>query len=167
MDNYSLLLIIFVVVMVLGGFMVMKNKSFSPQPETSGKNREIIVPLRLQAYERICLYLERITPENLILRIAGQCNTAIELQQLALHEIREEFNHNLAQQIYISPATWEAVKNARDEVITLINQSAGAGEPTDKAIVLGKRIMETHAEANPSITAPVILSLKTEIQSLF
>lgn len=167
MDSYSILVIIIAVLVLLGGFIMMKNGRFSPAPETNHKNREIIVPLRLQAYERICLYLERITPENLILRIAGQCNTALELQQRALMEIREEFNHNLAQQIYISPATWEAVINARDEVITLINQSAATGTPDDSSLILGKRIMETHAQTDPSITAPVIYKLKREIQSLF
>jgi len=167
MDSYSILFLIFAAIVLLGGFFMMKNGRFAAPPATNDKNREIIVPLRLQAYERLCLYLERISPENLILRIAGQCDTALELQQRALSEIREEFNHNLAQQIYISPNTWEAVKMARDEVIALINQSAVAGKPDDSALTLGKRIMEAHAQADPSITAPVIYTLKKEIQSLF
>lgn len=167
MDSYSLLIIVFGVIILLGGFLMMKNGRFSQNPVNNDKNREIIVPLRLQAYERLCLYLERITPDNLILRIAGQCDSALELQQRALLEIREEFNHNLAQQIYISPATWEAVKNARDEVMALINQTASAVSPNDSALALGKKIMETHAQSEHSITAPVIYTLKKEIQSLF
>src|SRR4028119_1270098 len=76
------------------------------------KNTELTLPLRLQAYERMCLFLERISPHNLVVRLNEPAYNAIQFHQKLLLEIREEYNHNLSQQVYMSDQSWTYVKNA-------------------------------------------------------
>ena len=66
------------------------------------QNTQTILPIRLQAGERLCLLLERITPNNLIRRVNNPTFSAADLHRQLLTEVREEFNHNLAQQVYFS-----------------------------------------------------------------
>ena len=87
-------------------------------------SRKAAVPLRFQAYERIVLFLERISPPNLVLRVS-QANMSKEiLQAELLKTVREEYEHNLAQQIYISDKAWEVVNGAKEEVLSDINTAA-------------------------------------------
>ncbi len=99
-----------------------------PQQPTGNQvvveEQKIILPLRLQAYERIVLFLERITPNNLIMRLNRPEMNAVQFQSLLIKTIREEFEYNLSQQLYISTRAWELVKNAKEETITLINQAS-------------------------------------------
>ncbi len=135
--------------------------------ELKGKNKEIVLPLRLQAYERMCLYLERISPEQLIKRVQQGDQNVAELQYLLLNEVREEFNHNLSQQVYMSVDAWESVKTAKEELIMTINQSARTLEAEEKSIVLVKLIYEQAlSKANDSIDYSLRL-LKEEIQREF
>ncbi|MBU1821886.1 MAG: hypothetical protein KKG00_10305, partial [Bacteroidetes bacterium] len=104
MELYSLLTIAAVAAIVTFGMYItlttLADKIFEKQRwDIRSKNTEIILPLRLQAYERMCLFLERITPNQLLLRMSGSATNALEFQQILLREIREEFNHNLAQQV--------------------------------------------------------------------
>ncbi len=77
------------------------------------RNQQTITPLRLQAYERMALFLERITPESLLMRVNQPGLTSQQLQSQLLTIIRAEFEHNLSQQIYITAQAWEVVKNAK------------------------------------------------------
>ncbi len=130
-------------------------------------SQEKILPLRLQAYERMCLFLERISPDHLVMRHLDSAGQAVELQQLLLREIREEFNHNLAQQIYIGADTWLVIRNAVGEVQALINQSAAAVDPAAPAGELGKQIIENVIRQHTAPTDPAIRILKEEVQALF
>lgn len=84
----------------------------------------ISLPVRLQAYERIILLLERISPGSLISRLHKPGMTAPEFQRLLVHTIRDEFNHNLSQQLYVSVPAWEMVKSAKEEMISQVNTAA-------------------------------------------
>ncbi len=75
--------------------------------EIRTKNQKLITPIRLQAYERLTLFLERISPNSVILRVQKPNMTASQLQREMLNIIRTEFEHNLSQQIYISKQAWE------------------------------------------------------------
>mgnify|MGYP001489654823 FL=1 len=88
------------------------------------KNQEITLPLRLQAYERMTLFLERISPDSLLMRHNQSNITSRQLHSILLTSIRNEFEHNLSQQIYMSPKAWELVKNARSQIIKVINTAA-------------------------------------------
>ena len=76
------------------------------------ESKNVILPLRLQAYERVVLYLERITPSNLVIRLNNPALNVAQFQMLILSAIRNEYDHNLSQQLYISSFGWGTVKNA-------------------------------------------------------
>ncbi|HSZ26338.1 MAG TPA: hypothetical protein VK766_11480, partial [Cytophagaceae bacterium] len=104
------------------------------------KNNELVLPIRLQAYERMALFLERISPHNLILRVNDPAYNVIQLHQRMLMEIREEYNHNLSQQVYMSDQAWGLVKTSMEEVIAVINKSTINIPPDAKGIELAKMV---------------------------
>src|SRR5664279_4852548 len=85
--------------------------------EIATKNQKLLTPIRLQSYERVVLFLERINPESLIIRISRQGMTCRQLQNEMISSIRAEYEHNLSQQVYISSQSWELVKSARSNLI--------------------------------------------------
>ncbi len=131
------------------------------------KNVEITLPLRLQAYERMCLYLERITPNNLLLRLAPSAMTALELQQVILHEIREEYNHNVAQQLYISTHAWEQIVNAMNETVAIVNQAAAEVSGEAPAADLAKKVFSHVIEKDVQPSTHALKVLKEEIRNVF
>ena len=110
--------------------------------EIRSKNTEIILPVRLQAYERMALFLERIAPPNIILRINQPNMTAGELQAVMLHELREEYNHNLSQQIYLSEVVWTLIRSAFEEVLSTINTASQQIDVEKPSVDLARRIFE-------------------------
>ncbi len=82
---------------------------------------KIIMPLKVQAYERFLLYLERVQLPQLVKRIYTPGMEKGTLHLLLLQNVREEFEHNLAQQLYVSNSTWNAVFNAKEELVNQIN----------------------------------------------
>ncbi|HAJ98891.1 MAG TPA: hypothetical protein DCM62_02580 [Bacteroidales bacterium] len=84
----------------------------------------ISLPLRIQAYERIIMFLERISPANLVMRLHQPNLSAEEFQKMLVQNIRDEYTHNLSQQLFISSTAWEMVKTAREEMIRQINIAA-------------------------------------------
>lgn len=128
---------------------------------------ETVVPIRLQAYERMVLFLERISPNNLLIRLGGTATTSIEFQQRLLQEIRDEYTHNLSQQVYMSQAVWDQIQGAMNEVTTLINRAAGDTRPDAPALDLSKRIFERIIEKDRLPTTDALKAVKEEIQTMF
>ena len=126
-----------------------------------------MLPIRLQAYERMALFLERISPNNLLIRLNGRAENVVEFQQLMLAEIREEFSHNLSQQVYMSDQAWTVVKNAMNETVALINLSARDLSPEAPAIELSKRIFEVIMEKNVNPSDEALRVIKQEIRENF
>lgn len=126
-----------------------------------------LLPIRLQAYERMTLFLERISPNNLLIRLNGRTSNIIEFQQLMLAEIREEFSHNLSQQVYMSDEAWTVVKNAMNETVALINLSARELAPNAPALELSKRIFEVIMEKNVNPSDEALRVIKQEIRESF
>jgi hypothetical protein len=137
------------------------------QLEIKQKNTELVTPIRLQAYERITLFLERITPNNLLTRLGNADIQAIDYQRVILQEIREEFNHNLSQQIYMSHEAWEKTRKAMNDVMALVNTSASEISTDGPSINLTKKIFEKVINENQQPTAEAIKFLKDEIQAMF
>jgi hypothetical protein len=94
---------------------IMLEKSLAAQKQ--------LLPVRLQAYERLVLFLERISPASLVMRCMDEAHNARQLQSILLRNVREEFEHNNSQQLYVSASAWGMVKTAREEVVQLINRS--------------------------------------------
>ncbi|MCK8491033.1 MULTISPECIES: hypothetical protein [Spirosoma] len=128
---------------------------------------ETVVPVRLQAYERMVLFLERISPNNLLLRLGGTSTNALEFQQRLLQEIRDEYNHNLSQQVYMSQEVWDRIQSAMNDVTTLINQAAGDTQPDAPALDLSKRIFERIIQKDRLPTTDALKAVKEEIQTMF
>jgi hypothetical protein len=101
-----------------------------------------ITPVKLQAYERVVLFLERISPESLIMRTAKPDMTALQLHSAMISSIRGEFEHNLSQQIYMSNEAWEMIKNAKETVVRVINTIATQLPPTATGEELSRSLIE-------------------------
>lgn len=134
--------------------------------EVRGKSIETVLPNRLHAYERVCLFLERISPNNLIVRLNNGKYTAGEFQQILLNEIREEYNHNVSQQVYMSDEVWEKVKSAKEDLIVMINE-ATANLPAEATnIELARKLFERAIEKEDLIQV-ALLAVKNEIRQTF
>ncbi|MDN3668261.1 hypothetical protein QWY93_02820 [Echinicola jeungdonensis] len=135
--------------------------------ELKTKNMEKVLPVRLQAGERLCLLLERLTPNNLVRRVSNHAYSAPELHSLLLSEVREEFNHNLSQQVYFSDETWEAVKKAVEDIVTVINRASQDIDQDSRGIDLAKRIFEITLEQKNDSIAFALNKVKSEIRVYF
>lgn len=88
------------------------------------ENQKFGLPLRLQAYERLALFLERINPTKLLIRVAPLSDDKIAYQNLLIQHIEQEFEHNLAQQIYVSDECWLMILTAKNTVIQNLRKTA-------------------------------------------
>jgi hypothetical protein len=135
--------------------------------EVRGRSIETVLPNRLQAYERITLFLERISPQNLLIRLSSPGMTAREFHQLLLGEIRNEYNHNVSQQVYMSDNVWSLVKNAKEDLIVSINDSASEMKTEATSLDLSKKIFEKSVNKSVDPIAHALTELKKEIQQTF
>ena len=126
-----------------------------------------VLPIRLQAYERIILFLERISPESLVLRVSNAAFTTQQFHTELLNAVRSEYDHNLSQQAYISTEAWEKVRTARNQVMKLINDSASELKPDSNGTTLGKLILEEVSALKNPLTQAAIDTLKQEVNTLF
>ena len=131
------------------------------------ESQNITTPLRLQAYERIIIFLERISFESLIMRINKQGLTCQQLQSELLKNIRSEFDHNLSQQIYISQPAWEVVKAAKIKTIQQVNLISEKTDKDSPSINLSKALLESLMEAEKEPSADAISLIKKEVRELF
>ena len=125
----------------------------------------VTLPLRLQAYERIVLFLERITPNQLVTRLLDNSFTAREYHRVLVKTINEEFNHNISQQLYVSSAAWELVKSAKEKTVTQVNSAYGSLPEGASALDLSQKILETNLEE--MVTAKALKVIKDEARKLY
>ena len=144
------------------------NKEFQQKAlSIKAREREVVLPIRLQAFERVVLFLERITPNNLLLRLNDSRYTAREFQQVLVHEVREEFNHNLSQQVYMSDESWATVRAAMEEVVAIINQAA-EGLPEDaRSLDLSRAVLQKAIDKQSDPTGQALFRVKQEIRTIF
>lgn len=126
-----------------------------------------ILPLRLQAYERIILMLERIRPGSLVFRVSYENLDASGFQAKLLENIRDEFEHNLSQQVYISGESWQKVVMAREETVKLINNAASQLKTDAMGNDLARTLFEKTAEYGTPAVEEARNFLKKEVQQLF
>ncbi|MFC3417764.1 hypothetical protein SAMN04487988_101486 [Algoriphagus hitonicola] len=131
------------------------------------QNTQVVLPVRLQAAERLSLLLERITPNNLVRRSNASGMTAAELHAVLLSEVREEFSHNFSQQVYFSEETWEAIKRAVEEVTTIINLSRQSLDKEATGMDLAKAIFTQSLERKNDAVAFALRQVKSEISIYF
>lgn len=129
--------------------------------------KDEILPMRLQAYERVILFLERIAPESILMRMNRSGMTASQLQSELQATIRHEYEHNLVQQTYISSEAWQRVLVAKGQITKIINESAAELKPGASASTLGKLILEKVMEVKTPPTQAAVEYLKQEVKELF
>lgn len=132
--------------------------------DIKSKNSEQIIPLRIQAAERLCLLMERISPNNLVRRVNGPEMISGELHGLLIQEIRNEFNHNLSQQVYFTDDTWETVRSAVEQTISLINNAYQQVGGEERSIELTKKIFQLSMETEQDSIAIALGKIKDEIR---
>jgi len=135
--------------------------------EVRSKSIELVLPNRLQAYERMTLFLERVSPQNLLVRLNISGMPSREFHQLLLSEIRNEYNHNVAQQVYISENVWNLIKNAKEDLILSINDAAGEMSMESTSLDLSRKIFEKSINKQVDPIAHALVELKKEIQQTF
>lgn len=123
------------------------------------------MPLRLQAYERMALFLERITPSKLLIRTAPLSSDKEDYVALLIHTIEQEFEHNLSQQIYISDECWNIITTAKNAIIQLIRK-ANLLEKTDTANKL-REVVLTEMMERRSPTDVALSFIKEEVSDLW
>jgi hypothetical protein len=137
------------------------------QLEVRSRSIETVLPNRLQAYERMTLFLERMSPQNLLVRLNTSGMPAREFHQLLLAEIRNEYNHNVSQQVYMSEEVWNMVKNAKEDLIVTINEAASDMSMESTSLDLSKKIFERTVNKPVDPLAHALTELKREIQRTF
>ena len=130
-------------------------------------NQQLITPLRLQAYERLIMLLERISPEALVMRANAPTKTCESLHSELLQIIRAEFEHNLSQQLYVSLEAWNSVRNAKNYTVSLLNNAAKDLDSKAPAVILSRKILDMAMELEQPITEKAINEIKREIQQIF
>ncbi|MDY6370976.1 MAG: hypothetical protein SPL12_01585 [Bacteroidales bacterium] len=110
---------------------------------------KVVTPIRLQAYERMALFLERIAPNSLVLRCYQPGMDLKLLQGVMTKNIRDEWEHNLSQQVYLSEDTWIHIREAKEEMINLVNASAVTLTDTTDPTRLAANIFASAAQRSP------------------
>jgi hypothetical protein len=148
MDSTKLIIAVAFAILVAGTlvYLFLKQRrelkaaqSTKPSSDETGISTR---QLQLQAYERLILLTDRIALPNLIQRVSQPDLNAREMQSLLIHSIRQEFEHNITQQIYVSAEAWDAVRNYKEQNLLIINQVASYLPPDAAGLDLNKHLLE-------------------------
>ena len=168
MDILAQVIIFTVPSLVVGGvaYLIMnkllKSENQRCNFELQKEYTKSITPARLCAYERMAIFLERISPESLLNRQEYNGLTVMQLHAKLLQDIRSEWEHNLSQQLYISHNAWAMVRNAKESTIQLINTCA-AQAANGSAIEFATLIIETYQSAEKTPIQIAISVLKSDM----
>ncbi len=158
-------------IVLLATYLTMKqffqNEQRQRQRDIRLENIKTTLPIRLQAYERLILFLERIHPESLIIRVHQQNMSARELNKQVIRAIRSEYEHNITQQMYISLGAWSMVTNAQNNIIKLFNMALVECPEKATGLDLSKKIVEAVQKAESMPNAIAANYLKEEVKRLF
>ncbi|MFL5753519.1 MAG: hypothetical protein ACJ76F_08935 [Bacteroidia bacterium] len=127
----------------------------------------IVAPIRLQAYERVIIFLERIHPNNLVLRVNKVGMTSHQLHSELVKTVKSEYEHNISQQIYMSAGAWELLRTAKEETIKLINISSTKVPDTAKGQDLAGIILQLSSSIDKMPSQVALEYLKKEIAQAF
>lgn len=130
-------------------------------------DKSTLLPLRLQAHERLIVFVERLNPANLLVRLHQQGISIGALQAMVLNEINAEYQHNISQQLYMSTISWSVIRKLKDDTVAMIN-NAVQGLPEDaNGIELSKAILQHMSLIEENPYELTINLLKQDIQRLF
>lgn len=155
---FQLLLVLLPAGAVFGISYFFMNKYFETQTkrENLKLRRESVRstdPARIAAYERMVLFLERVNPSALAMRLQSQSKSSDMLRKEMVENIKTEYEHNIAQQLYLSEGAWKLIKRAKEESIRIINIGA-------------TQVIENNPQSNGTDLAKHILSMSTQVAEL-
>ena len=125
------------------------------------ENQKQSLPLRLQAYERLALFLERINPVKLLIRVAPLSNDKVAYQNLLIHHIEQEYEHNITQQVYVTDALWTMLLTAKNTIIHNIRKTT-LDETVTNADQLREKILSNLLDGQSASTV-ALAYLKNEV----
>ncbi len=128
------------------------------------ENQKQALPLRLQAYERMALFLERINPAKLLIRVAPTSDDKVAYQNLLIHHIEQEFEHNLTQQVYITDECWTMILTAKNTIIQNIRKTTADTSVVD-ADKLREKILSNLLQDEVATTVALAF-LKSEVSEV-
>jgi hypothetical protein len=156
----SLLILIAVYLMMSSYF---DNEDRRRRAELRAQNQRQALPLRLQAYERLALFLERISPNSLVVRVKSGSLSNAEYLLLLQKSIRDEYEHNLSQQIYVSDEVWDYVTTAKSATVSLLNTVSAQLDPEVSGAELSKALLGAAMELKQLPTQAALKHLKAEV----
>lgn len=163
MEITTVSLILSILAFLLAIAAIVKSSRIITPPENTFDSTS----LRLQAYERLVLLTERIALPNLISRMSQPGISAFEMKAILVENIKQEFDYNNTQQLYVSPVSWDAVRNLKEQNIMIVNQVAASLPPSASANELNKKILEIlMAQQNGNIHELVLQALNFEAKKL-
>lgn len=139
METSTLSLLLAAIALAVGGIALLRSYR---EKESAPVHRFDSKPLQLQAYERLVILCERISLPNLISRVSQPDLSARDMQYWLIENIKQEFEYNASQQIYISQIGWEAVRNLRDQTLLVINSISRTLPDNARAHDLNKGLLE-------------------------
>ncbi|MES2807320.1 MAG: hypothetical protein V4619_01760 [Bacteroidota bacterium] len=125
------------------------------------------LPLKLQAYERVVLFIERANPASLLVRLNNPDYTAAELYMLVVAELRDEYQHNVTQQIYVSAGTWAIVKRLKDETVAVISNVIKVLPENATGLDLSKEVLEHLSRIDNNPYEAGLALIRKELEELF
>lgn len=138
MDTTLLSLILSVSALVLSVLAFTSKNRTSPAPAAGSDTRS----LRLQAYERLVLLTERIALPNLISRLSQPGLSALQMKIVLLENVKQEFDYNSTQQLYVSEIAWDSIRNLKEQNLALIHQVSASLPAEASGSELNKRLLE-------------------------
>lgn len=177
MDNITQLILQVALIILPAGAVLMTTIFFlrkmtekeihASHRELKAERQKFFLPQRVDAYQRAILLMERIHPNSLVMRHNNPGLPAAAMQIKLLESIREEYEHNIAQQLFISPNAWDMVKKAKEETIKIINLAGRQMDTTSNGLDLAAKIFEIVGEVGTLPTEIAVEVLKKEVQLLF
>lgn len=172
----ALLIILVVAVLIFGFWLIQysqfRNEEKKRQWDLKRESQKTISPIRLRAYERLALLLERTTPEHMLLDLRAKepealaTWTVMQLQQYLLQTIRAEFDHNQSQQVYVSNEVWDMIVNARDQLATFVIAMAAQLPPEANAQVYATTLIKAYTSNGSTPSDKALEELKNEAKTL-
>lgn len=127
------------------------------------------LPMRLQACERLTLFVNRISPSNLVPKLQRSSSSASDLQSKIINTIKSEFEHNITQQLYVSNKAWNGVVYLKDDIINITRAKYKEVGNNATALDLGKAILQYYIDNGDNVITPnqAIEGIKQEVKKLF
>ncbi|MBX5438170.1 MAG: hypothetical protein IRZ29_01370 [Thermoflavifilum sp.] len=147
-------------------WMKKKKTDDSKTQSAHTDKHSITLPLQLQAYERLVVFVERISPEQLVYRLGKIDLPAVELYALMVQDIREEYAHNVSQQIYVSQVAWDAVVHAKEYIISQLNVLISQLPEDARSSTFCRQLLSQHLQQQPSPLQVALEVLRKEAKKL-